>query len=129
MRQRVGSVPFLSVAAFVSLVASVAAADATIRWAARYPKPGAMRGEIIVKGRAKADRGYTLTSAKVKYWPAFTGGVMLAAEVTLKANGRFEETIDGLTPGVTYHVLVEVVEESDTDRQVLSTDPATISVP
>jgi hypothetical protein len=122
------SVLFL-VAVFVCAFASRANAQGTVTWTSGYPHAGASSGAIVGQGVATPDSGWALAGGSgctVTYWPQ-GGGVQQTGPVIIDSNGNWSFTINGLTPGATYNIYIEVTFRNQQTNEIatVSPDPAT----
>ena len=117
------SVLFL-VAVLVCAFASRANAQGTVTWDPGYPQAGGSSGTIVGQGTATPDSGWLVNEGTVIYWPA-GGGVQQTQTFPVGTNWSF--TITGLTPGVTYNLVVEVpfYNQQTMTTATVSPDPAT----
>jgi hypothetical protein len=102
--------------------------DGNVSFAKGYPKAGPKPGQILVKGMAKPQTGFTLRSASAQVWPE-GGGEAKTFKVQLNKDGTFGETIvPGLDSGSSYHVVVDVAESRDGHQQVRRTGVEVVTV-
>ena len=88
---------------------AVAYAQGTNSWATGYPKEGATKGSIVVKGTLVPDAGYIITGAgRAVIWKTGGGGTPLTIGFQVDATtGVWEKKIENLIPGQDYNVYCE----------------------
>ena len=87
---------------------------ATNVWARHYPKRD-KAGDILIKGTATADTGFTLTTGTgtgtaVVWQAGKNGGVITTVAIDIAADGTWSATLTGFDPTVRYNVVVQVTE-------------------
>lgn len=115
----------LSLIAFLLFSSFALAASNT--WAPGFPKRQ-RNGDILVKGTAKADTGFTLgKTGTAIVWPAgHHGGVVTSFPVTVDpTTGIWTGTLTGLKKGVNYEIVVQVTQTMGTTTQTIATQPKT----
>lgn len=111
----------------VFLVFASIASAATNVWAHGFPKRQ-KNGDILVKGTATADKGFTLgKTGTAIVWPAGNkGGVVTSFPVTVDpTTGVWSATLTGLPRGVNLEIVVQVTQTMGTTTQTIATPPKT----
>jgi hypothetical protein len=112
-----------------SLTAPIQAAEDVVpKFDANYPAMGTANGTIIVKGTTTLSNGFTeVISGQVVVWPKGGGSIKsfaLSRPVDVTIAGAFEKTLDGLTSGVEYNVVVTITAKKGAMNNSGSGDPA-----
>ena len=99
-------------------------------WAHGFPKT-AKNGDILIKGTATADSGFTLgKTGTAVVWPAGKkGGVITSFSITVNTTtGAWSANLTGLSQNTSYVIVVQVPETMGSTTQTIASPPRTREV-